>query len=218
MAGGSPVRRSLITRARTCSPVPPLPHKSHRPTPPPPPRQSLCKRWRACGSCTTSWQTSCTTTASSTATSSCGRSSRLTATTSLPSGWVGGMAGGWISCVHAGAPPSPLALPRTPGHPRTPGRQVFALFDIKQNSVIEFGEFVRSLSVFHPKAPLEAKARCEWQCRRSSSPVRPAAAPPLAPVARRACCPTNARTPPLRTHTPRAPQSPFESTTSRATA
>lgn len=36
--------------------------------------------------------------------------------------------------------------------------RMFELFDIKRNSVIEFGEFVRSLSVFHPQAPLEAKA------------------------------------------------------------
>lgn len=41
---------------------------------------------------------------------------------------------------------------------------MFELFDIKQNHVIEFGEFVRSLSVFHPKAPMEDKARCG--CRR----------------------------------------------------
>lgn len=27
--------------------------------------------------------------------------------------------------------------------------------------MIEFGEFVRSLSVFHPKAPLQEKAQCE---------------------------------------------------------
>ena len=39
--------------------------------------------------------------------------------------------------------------------------QVFELFDIKRNNVIEFGEFVRSLSVFHPKAPLQEKASCE---------------------------------------------------------
>ena len=36
--------------------------------------------------------------------------------------------------------------------------QVFEIFDEKQNNVIEFGEFVHALSVFHPLAPLEEKA------------------------------------------------------------
>jgi hypothetical protein len=38
--------------------------------------------------------------------------------------------------------------------------QIFDLFDVKRNGVIEFGEFVRSLSVFHPRTPESEKTTC----------------------------------------------------------
>lgn len=34
------------------------------------------------------------------------------------------------------------------------------MFDMKRHGVIEFGEFVRSLSIFHPNASEEKKIEC----------------------------------------------------------
>jgi len=39
--------------------------------------------------------------------------------------------------------------------------QLFQLFDSNKDGVIEFGEFIRGLSVFHPAAPQAQKTDCK---------------------------------------------------------
>ncbi|KAF9594630.1 hypothetical protein IFM89_034252 [Coptis chinensis] len=50
-----------------------------------------------------------------------------------------------------------LALFRNSNKQNLFADRIFDLFDVKRNGVIEFGEFVRSLGIFHPNAPLEEK-------------------------------------------------------------
>ncbi|ONL99909.1 calcineurin B-like1 [Zea mays] len=38
--------------------------------------------------------------------------------------------------------------------------RIFDLFDVKKRGVIDFGDFVRALNVFHPNIPMEEKVDC----------------------------------------------------------
>jgi len=49
--------------------------------------------------------------------------------------------------------------------------QIFDLFDLKRNGVIEFGEFVRSLNIFHPDTPMAEKIACKHPKSYSSSHI-----------------------------------------------
>ncbi|XP_048501178.1 calcineurin B-like protein 7 isoform X2 [Beta vulgaris subsp. vulgaris] len=49
------------------------------------------------------------------------------------------------------------ALLRNSGKPNLFVDRVFDMFDLNHNGVLEFGEFVLSLSIFHPKSPIADK-------------------------------------------------------------
>ncbi|VVB17369.1 unnamed protein product [Arabis nemorensis] len=52
-----------------------------------------------------------------------------------------------------------LALFRNRNRKNLFADRIFDVFDVKRNGVIEFGEFVRSLGVFHPSAPVHDKIK-----------------------------------------------------------
>lgn len=43
--------------------------------------------------------------------------------------------------------------------------QIFDLFDVKGKGVIDFGDFVRALNVFHPNTSQEVKIDCKLKIR-----------------------------------------------------
>jgi hypothetical protein len=76
---------------------------------------------------------------------------------------------GWLQLRGGAAAGARCGRPSVGGRDLTPPAapwrlraQVFEIFDEKKNNVIEFGEFVHALSVFHPKAPVAEKAECAW--------------------------------------------------------
>ena len=54
-----------------------------------------------------------------------------------------------------------LALFKTDSQSNMFVDRVFQGFDLKENDVVDFEEFVGVLSIFHPNAPLREKAACE---------------------------------------------------------
>ena len=66
--------------------------------------------------------------------------------------------------------------------------QVFELFDTKKNDVIGFDEFVRALSVFHPKAPLQEKAVCKYHLNKIKKASSPEMFPMCFDAALPVCC------------------------------
>ena len=61
------------------------------------------------------------------------------------------------SASSSAAAPTPITISSSSSSSLFVDR-VFAAFDAAQNSVLDFPEFVRGLSVFHPRAPAEEKA------------------------------------------------------------
>ncbi|CAF1716318.1 hypothetical protein YC2023_113519 [Brassica napus] len=56
-----------------------------------------------------------------------------------------------------------LALFRNRNRKNLFADRIFDVFDVKRNGVIEFGEFVRSLGVFHPNAPVHEKIKFSFK-------------------------------------------------------